>query len=69
MVAQPTAASDRSAAAATWPQSAAAQSPFTPIAEIRADIREHGVSERGVLRRHCATDALDAPDHRRRTDR
>ena len=29
-------------------------------AEIRADILEHGVSERGVLRQHYATDALDA---------
>jgi GH15 family glucan-1,4-alpha-glucosidase len=28
--------------------------------EIRADILEQGVSERGVLRQHYATDALDA---------
>jgi alpha,alpha-trehalase len=28
--------------------------------EIRADILEHGVSERGVLRQHYDTDALDA---------
>jgi GH15 family glucan-1,4-alpha-glucosidase len=28
--------------------------------EIKADILEHGVSERGVLRQHYATDALDA---------
>jgi alpha,alpha-trehalase len=28
--------------------------------EIRDDILEHGVSERGVLRQHYATDALDA---------
>jgi GH15 family glucan-1,4-alpha-glucosidase len=28
--------------------------------EIRADILEHGVDERGVLRQHYATDALDA---------
>jgi GH15 family glucan-1,4-alpha-glucosidase len=28
--------------------------------EIMADILEHGVSERGVLRQHYATDALDA---------
>jgi GH15 family glucan-1,4-alpha-glucosidase len=28
--------------------------------EIRADILAHGVSERGVLRQHYATDALDA---------
>jgi GH15 family glucan-1,4-alpha-glucosidase len=36
---------------ATWAATAA---------EIRADILEHGVSERGVLRQHYATDALDA---------
>jgi len=36
---------------ATWRQTAA---------EIRADILEHGISERGVLRQHYATDALDA---------
>ena len=28
--------------------------------EIHADVLEHGVSERGVLRQHYATDALDA---------
>ena len=28
--------------------------------EIRADILEHGVSERGVFRQHYETDALDA---------
>src|SRR6185295_5398097 len=28
--------------------------------EIRADVFEHGVSERGVLRQHYETDALDA---------
>src|SRR5262249_16226656 len=28
--------------------------------EIRADILEHGVSERGVLRKHYDTDSLDA---------
>src|SRR5262245_55677924 len=28
--------------------------------EIRADILEHGVDERGVLRQHYATDSLDA---------
>jgi GH15 family glucan-1,4-alpha-glucosidase len=28
--------------------------------EIKADILEHGVSERGVLRQHYETDALDA---------
>ena len=39
------------AAGATW--SATAE-------EIRADILEHGVSERGVLRQHYETDALDA---------
>ena len=36
---------------ATWSETAE---------EIRADILEHGVSERGVLRQHYATDALDA---------
>ena len=30
--------------------------------EIRADILDHGVSERGVLRQHYDTDALDASD-------
>jgi GH15 family glucan-1,4-alpha-glucosidase len=30
------------------------------VEEIRADILEQGVSERGVLRQHYATDALDA---------
>jgi GH15 family glucan-1,4-alpha-glucosidase len=29
-------------------------------AEIKADILEHGVDKRGVLRQHYATDALDA---------
>src|SRR5206468_5221885 len=28
--------------------------------EIKTDILEHGVSDRGVLRQHYATDALDA---------
>ena len=28
--------------------------------EIKEDILEHGVSERGVLRQHYDTDALDA---------
>jgi GH15 family glucan-1,4-alpha-glucosidase len=37
--------------AATWSATAAT---------IRADILEHGVSERGVLRQHYETDALDA---------
>jgi alpha,alpha-trehalase len=37
--------------AATWAETAA---------EIKADILEHGVSERGVLRQHYDTDALDA---------
>jgi GH15 family glucan-1,4-alpha-glucosidase len=32
----------------------------TVAAEIHADILEHGVSERGVLRQHYATDSLDA---------
>jgi GH15 family glucan-1,4-alpha-glucosidase len=39
------------ALAATWGATAA---------EIKADILEHGVSERGVLRQHYDTDALDA---------
>ena len=37
--------------AATW---------LATAEEIRADILEHGVSDRGVLRQHYATDALDA---------
>jgi alpha,alpha-trehalase len=37
--------------AATWAETAA---------EIKADILEHGVDKRGVLRQHYATDALDA---------
>ena len=37
--------------AATWGQSAS---------QIKSDILEHGVSERGVLRQHYDTDALDA---------
>jgi GH15 family glucan-1,4-alpha-glucosidase len=37
--------------AATW---------LAAAEEIRADILEHGVSDRGVLRQHYATDALDA---------
>ncbi|MBV8988820.1 MAG: glycoside hydrolase family 15 protein, partial [Solirubrobacterales bacterium] len=37
--------------AASWGQTAA---------EIKADILEHGVDKRGVLRQHYATDALDA---------
>jgi GH15 family glucan-1,4-alpha-glucosidase len=32
----------------------------TKAAEIKDDILEHGVSERGVLRQHYATDSLDA---------
>jgi alpha,alpha-trehalase len=39
------------ALAATWAESAA---------EIKSDILEHGVTERGVLRQHYDTDALDA---------
>jgi len=39
------------ALAATWVETAA---------EIKSDILEHGVSERGVLRQHYDTDALDA---------
>jgi len=37
--------------AASWGETAA---------EIKADILEHGVDERGVLKQHYATDALDA---------
>jgi GH15 family glucan-1,4-alpha-glucosidase len=33
---------------------------LTTAEEIRADVLEHGVSERGVLRQHYATEALDA---------
>jgi alpha,alpha-trehalase len=37
------------------------QSKWAAVAEeIRADILEHGVDDRGVLRQHYATDALDA---------
>jgi GH15 family glucan-1,4-alpha-glucosidase len=37
------------------------QAEWNPIAdEIRADILEHGVDDRGVLRQHYDTDALDA---------
>jgi GH15 family glucan-1,4-alpha-glucosidase len=32
----------------------------TTAEEIRADILEHGVSDRGVMRQHYETDALDA---------
>jgi GH15 family glucan-1,4-alpha-glucosidase len=39
------------ALAATWAETAA---------EIKSDILEHGVSERGVLRQHYDSDALDA---------
>jgi alpha,alpha-trehalase len=39
------------ALAAEWSESAA---------EVKADILEHGVDKRGVLRQHYATDALDA---------
>jgi GH15 family glucan-1,4-alpha-glucosidase len=39
------------ALAAAWAETAA---------EIKADILEHGVDKRGVLRQHYATDALDA---------
>jgi GH15 family glucan-1,4-alpha-glucosidase len=40
-----------SALAASWAQTAA---------EIKADILEHGVDKRGVLKQHYATDSLDA---------
>ena len=45
----------RSAATPTRPRRGAATAE-----EIKADILEHGVDDRGVLRQHYATDALDA---------
>src|SRR6185312_6081519 len=33
---------------------------FTAAQEVREDILTHGVSDRGVLRQHYETDALDA---------
>ena len=48
----------------SWPRSAATRiSPATwrdTADEIKADILEHGVDKRGVLRQHYDTDALDA---------
>ena len=48
----------------SWPRSARTltlEKTWTEAAEeIRADILEHGVSDRGVLRQHYDTDALDA---------
>jgi GH15 family glucan-1,4-alpha-glucosidase len=49
--------------AARWPGSGAprAATAWAEIAEeIKADILEHGVSDRGVLRQHYETDSLDA---------
>ena len=57
-------AGSRSTGPRSSPRSAAtrelAQKWLAAAEEIRADILEHGVSERGVLRQHYATDALDA---------
>ncbi len=52
---------DRAAKLAGMRGDAADQAMWQATAdEIRADVLEHGVSERGVLRQHYATDALDA---------
>ena len=52
---------DRAAKLAEIRGDAALSSKWRDAAEeIRADILEHGVSERGVLRQHYETDALDA---------
>jgi GH15 family glucan-1,4-alpha-glucosidase len=54
-------AMDRAAKLAELRGAADLQSAWRKTAdEIRTDILEHGVSERGVLRQHYATDALDA---------
>ena len=58
-------AGSRSTARPSWPTSrgepAAQRRPGRATAEeIKADILEHGVDARGVLRQHYATDALDA---------
>ncbi len=57
-------AGSRSTARRSSPRSAETRSCRRPgsatAEEIRADILEHGVSERGVLRQHYETDALDA---------
>ncbi|MET0785035.1 MAG: glycoside hydrolase family 15 protein, partial [Leifsonia flava] len=52
---------DRAAKLAEMRGDAALQATWQATAdEIRADVLEHGVSERGVLRQHYDTDALDA---------
>jgi len=52
---------DRAAKLARIRDDAALEESWSEAAEeIRADILEHGVSERGVLRQHYDTDALDA---------
>ncbi len=52
---------DRAAQLATIRDDADLEQTWSAVAEeIRADILEHGVSERGVLRQHYDTDALDA---------
>ncbi len=52
---------DRAARLAAIRDDARLEKEWTATAEeIRADILEHGVSERGVLRQHYDTDALDA---------
>ena len=48
----------------SWPRSGGDAELQVPraatAAEIKEDILEHGVSERGVMRQHYATDSLDA---------
>ena len=52
---------DRAAKLAAIREDLALEKTWTEAAEeIRADILEHGVSDRGVLRQHYDTDALDA---------
>ena len=52
---------DRGARLAAWRDERELAERWAATAdEIRADILEHGVSERGVLRQHYDTDALDA---------
>jgi GH15 family glucan-1,4-alpha-glucosidase len=54
-------AMDRAAKLAEIRGDAAREAKWRAVAEeIRADILEHGVSDRGVLRQHYATDGLDA---------
>ena len=52
---------DRAAQAGRDPRRPGARRQWRATAEeIRADILAHGVDERGVLRQHYDTDALDA---------